>query len=192
MKTACIVHGWDGSPDEPMLAWLRGRLVANGYEVAAPAMPEPAMPTIAAWVGKLQEVVRPSEETVLIGHSVGCQAVLRYLETLPAGVRVGQVVLIAPWMRLDEETIREEGEEVREIARPWMETPIDFAKVRSHAGACTAIFSDNDPFVPLSEQGLFREKLGATIVVEHGQGHFSPADAVSELPAALRAALTDG
>ena len=48
-------------------------------------------------------------------------------------------------MRLDEETIKEEGQEIIEIAKPWMETPIDFEKVRSHTGKVVAVFSDDDP-----------------------------------------------
>ncbi len=186
MRTAYIIHGWEGSPDEPMLAWLRARLEERGYAVTAPTMPEPEEPKIGPWVGKLAGVAKPDAEAIFIGHSVGCQAILRYLETLPEGTKVGKVVLIAPWMALDEETIKEEGEKVREVARPWMETPIDFAKVKARAASCTAIFSDNDPFVPLSQKDLFEKELGATIMVEHGKGHFTEGDKVSELPAAIK------
>ena len=92
-------------------------------------------------------------------------------------------------MELDTETIKEEGEEVIEIARPWMETLIDFEKVRSHITQAVAIFSDDDPFVPLSQKDLFKKQLGAKIFVEHTKGHFSPADEVTELPIALESIL---
>jgi hypothetical protein len=187
---AYIVHGWDGNPDEPVLKWLRLELERLDWKVVAPAMPNPETPTIESWLQKLKEVVEnPSEDTILVGHSVGCQAVLRYIETLPEETKVRGLALLAPWMELDQQTIEEEGEEVIEIARPWMETPIDFEKVKRLVGKSVAIFSDNDPFVPIAQAEVFKNKLGAEIIMEHGMGHFSPSDEVSELPSLLRAVL---
>lgn len=190
-KKVYIIHGWDGTPEDPLFRWFETEFKKQGYEVTMPYMPEPSEPTIEAWVGKLNEIVKPDADTVLMGHSIGCQAVLRYLEALPEGVRAGKAVLIAPWMVLDMQTIQEEGEEVVDIARPWMETPIDFAKVRARVEKTIAIFSDDDPYVPLSQKDLFEKELGATIIVEHGLGHFSSGDGIKELPSALKAAGND-
>jgi hypothetical protein len=187
---AYIVHGWDGNPDEPVLKWLRLELEKLGWEVTAPAMPDPGTPTIESWVQKLKEIIdNPSEDTVLVGHSVGCQACLRYVETLPEETKIRGLALLAPWMELDQQTIEEEGEEVVEIARPWMETPIDFEKVKRLVGKSVAIFSDNDPFVSLTQVEVFKNKLGAETLIEHGMGHFSPSDNVSELPSLLKVVL---
>jgi hypothetical protein len=190
MKKVFIIHGWDGNPDEPVLRWLRLKLEEKGYLVSAPAMPNPETPEIELWVNKLKEVIGvATENTILVGHSVGCQAVMRYLETLSDNSKVSGLLLLAPWMKLDEETIKEEGPEVVEIARPWMETPIDFEKIKNITNKITAIFSDNDPFVPLDQEEFFRNKLSAKTLVEHSKGHFSPSDDVSELPSALSAVL---
>lgn len=190
MKKVFIVHGWDGNPDEPVLKWLRLKLEERGYSVSTPAMPNPETPKIESWVNKLRETVGAvTEDIVLIGHSVGCQAVMRYLETLPENSKISGLLLLAPWMKLDEETIKEEGPEVVEIAKPWMETPIDFEKIKNIADKTTAIFSDNDPFVPLDQEEFFRRKLSAKTIIEHLKGHFSPSDDVSELPSALAAVL---
>lgn len=188
MKTAVIIHGWEGRPTEPLLQWLKTNLEAKGVTVVVPAMPEPSTPKIEPWVATIAEISTPHEGALYIGHSVGCQAVLRYIATLPRDTKIAGIVLIAPWMALDEETIREEGEESIAIAKPWMETPIDFAKVRSLVGKSMAIFSDNDPFVPLDQQELFKRELNADIIVEHGMGHFSIGDGITELPSALYAA----
>jgi predicted alpha/beta hydrolase family esterase len=187
MKRVVIVHGWDGSPNEPMHIWLASTLKDKGYEVIVPAMPAPETPVIENWIAKLKEVAPVDENTVLVGHSVGCQAVLRYTETFPEGTKVRGIVLVAPWMELDETTIEEEGEEIKEIARPWMETPIDFEKIKTHTDKFVAIFSDNDPYVPLSQEPFFKEKLGAKTIIEHGMGHFTESDNVSELSSSLAA-----
>ena len=48
-----------------------------------------------------------------------------------------------------------------------------------------AIFSDNDPFVPLSEEKLFKSELGAQIIVLHGKGHLQQEHDVFILPEIL-------
>src|SRR3989338_4384154 len=100
-KKVYIIHGWDGSPNEPMLQWLKVSLEEKGYEIFVPEMPEPAVPKIESWVGKLKEIMSPNNNTVIVGHSIGCQAVLRYLETLDESTKITGLVLIAPWMELD-------------------------------------------------------------------------------------------
>lgn len=186
MKKVYIIHGWDGSPDEPLFQWLDKELTTKDFLVERLAMPNPETPVIESWIRKLQESINPDSETILVGHSVGCQAAIRYLETLPIETKIKGLVLLAPWMKLDQTTIEEEGEEGVEIARPWMETPIDFDKVKKIANNVIAIFSDNDDFVELSQKDFFEEKLSAQTIVEHEKGHFSPAENISELPSALK------
>ncbi len=190
MKKVYIVHGWDGSSEEPLFLWLDNELTAKGFIVERIKMPEPKTPVIETWVNKLRESINPDSETILVGHSVGCQAVMRYLETLPDETRIAGMVLLAPWMKLDQTTIEEEGPDVVELARPWMETPIDFGIVKKIAGKVIAIFSDNDVFVELSQKEFFEEKLGAKTILEHEKGHLGPADNISELPSALESILS--
>lgn len=179
MKKVYLIHCWDGNPVSCWYPWLKKKLTEKGFQVIIPAMPEPAVPKIDAWVGYLKKTVKPDKETYFVGHSIGCQTIMRFLES--AGAKVGGVVFVAPWLHLDEKTIEEEGEEVKAIAKPWIETPIDFDKVNK---CCkfSAIFSDNDPFVPLSDAALFRKKLGAKTTILHAKGHFDDATGVKELP----------
>jgi len=78
-------------------------------------------------------------------------------------------------------TMAEEGEDGIAIAKPWMETSIDFAKVKKMISKTVAIFSDNDPFVPLTNQEIFKQNLDAEIIIEHAKGHFTEEDGVKDL-----------
>ncbi len=189
MRNVYIIHGWGGSPDEPMLQWLKSLLEENEFSVSIPIMPNAEAPEIDAWVSKIRNTVILKEDIILIGHSIGCQAILRYLETIDEGIKITGIVLIAPWMKLDEQTLKEEDEEVIKVAEPWMNNPIDFNKVRSHVNKAVAIFSDNDPYVSLEQKDVFEDKLGAEIIIEHDKGHFDPKSNVRELPSALDAIL---
>lgn len=186
MKTVYIIHGWDGSPNELMHKWLKYELQKKGYEVIAPEMPDPEHPIINDWVNKLREVVEhPNKDTILVGHSIGCQTILRYLEKLNTSDKIGGVVLVAPWLTL--KNLESNDEWV--IAKPWIETSISFASVVKHTLKITAIFSDNDPVVPLDNKEIFEQKFGVESIVEHEKGHFTEEDGVYELPSALEAIL---
>lgn len=186
-KRVFIIHGWDGYPEEGWFPWLKRELESRDFEVQVPAMPDAAEPKIDIWIPHLAQLVaKPGEQTFFVGHSIGCQTILRYLESLPASKRVGGAVFVAGWFVLSDL----ETEEEKIIGRPWIETPIDFAKVRGILKGNVAIFSDDDPVVPLEEnKKRFEACLGSKIIVENGKGHLSGGDGVTELHSALKAIL---
>ncbi len=58
-----------------------------------------------------------------------------------------------------------------------------------HTNNFVAIFSDNAKWVPLSDSRIFKEWLGAKVIVEHKKGHFSGSDNNLKLPSALESIL---
>ena len=57
-------------------------------------MPEPEFPRIQNWIPAIAKIVgTPDEQTYFVGHSMGNQAIARYLETLPAEVKIGVLCL---------------------------------------------------------------------------------------------------
>lgn len=183
MKRVFIVHGWSGSPDgNDWIPWAKKQLETKGYQTQALSMPEKDHPKIETWVPYLAKVVGEVQEgDILIGHSMGCQTILRYLESLEDNQKVDKIILVAGFVDLMGLT---EDEWV--IARPWIDAPLDLEKVREHANSFTAIFSDNDPYVPLEESSkVFEEKLGARVIVEANKGHFAEDDGTRELPILL-------
>src|SRR3954467_1405206 len=96
-ERAFIIHGYLSYPEEAWLPWFKTELEKKGCAVALPAMPQPNHPIIEDWVRFIAALVgRPDTATILIGHSLGCQAVLRYLETVGAANRaIGKTLLVA-------------------------------------------------------------------------------------------------
>lgn len=185
-KRVIIVHGWGGTPQENWFPWLRKELESKGFEVIAPQLPDPENPRIFNWIPKLAEVVgRSDENTFFVGHSMGCQTIARYLEALPENKKVGGAIFVAGFFK--RLTGIEDGE--KEIEKHWLDSPIDFKKVKSHLSKSVAIFSDNDPYVPLDNQNDFKDKLGSEIIIERNMGHFNKSNGVTELPIALESIL---
>ncbi len=182
MKRAFLIHGWSGLPDSGWRPWLKRELEARGWLVESLAMPDTDNPRIETWVPFLAAAVGvPDEETILVGHSIGCQAILRYLADASEGQRIGAVYFVAGWFTLS--NIKSEEDQV--IAKPWLETPINFDNVKRAANRIVAIFSDNDPFVPLVNEQTVREKLGAKTIILKKMGHIGEDDGVTELPVLL-------
>lgn len=187
MKRVFIIHGWDGYPEEGWFPWLKEELEKRGFEVIVPTMPEPEEPKIEIWVPFLTKLIgTPDQNTFFVGHSIGCQAIIRYLETLPENTKIGGAVFVAGWYDLRNlETKKEER-----IAGPWVNTPRNDEKINKIMnGEVVAIFSDNDLWVIHENQNSWRKKVGAEIIVEHNKGHFSGSDGIKELPSLLDAVL---
>lgn len=185
MKKVVIVHRWSGNKDSDWYQNVANSLIDKGYEVQILEMPNPDKPEIESWVNKLKEIKDVNQETSFIGHSVGCQTILRYLEQLDRKVKVGKIVFVAPWFNLLNLNDYEMS-----IAKEWIETPIDIEKVKSHLTSLTTIFSDNDPYVSLSDRQVFKTFFDAKAVVEHNKGHFTSHDDVKEFPLVVDEVVT--
>ena len=180
MKRAFLIHGWEGHPEEGWRPWLRSELEKRGFTVSVPAMPDTENPKMDAWVNHLSKTVgAPDRDCYLIGHSLGCIAILRYLETLKEGQSVGGAVLVAGFS--DNLGFKELG--------TFFTEPIDWDRIKPRCGRFVAIHSDNDPYVPLKHGGIFREKLGADVILEHDMKHFSGDEGITGLPIALESVL---
>lgn len=112
---------------------------------------------------------------------------MRYLENLDNKEKIGGCIFVAGWFNLP----NLETEEEEKIAKPWLENKINTNKVKSKIknGKIVAIFSDDDPDVPLSDKEIFKKRLNAKIIIEHGKGHFSDDSGVKELPVVLKELL---
>lgn len=175
-----IVHGWGGYPQEAWFPYLKKELEEMGLEVKVLEMPDSDNPTIDKWVSFLaKQIGTPNSDTYLIGHSIGVQTILRYLASI--NTPIGGVVAVAPWYKL----ILDSGED-KEIARPWLETPIDNEQVRRNIGKITAIFSDNDPYVGPENIDLFKNNLGAKIIILKNMGHMGGDEGITEIPEILQ------
>ena len=186
MEKVIIVHGWEGNPNNCWFPWLKKELEKNGFEVIIPKMPNSDEPKINPWVSKLKEISGfPNEETYFVGHSIGCQAIMRYLETLSEKTKIGGIIFVAGFFNLP----FLETEEEKKIAKPWLEIPINTNKIKTLTKSIIAIFSDDDPDVPVSDSKLFKERLNAKIIIEHNKGHFSDDAGIVELPVILNEIL---
>ena len=177
MKKVYLIHRWGGSSEGGWFDWLKEELPKYNIKVYAFDMPNTYNPKIEEWVKYLEENIKEvDEQTYFIGHSIGCQTILRYLEKLHKHKKIAGCVFVAPWFEL----INLEPEEVK-IAHPWTNTKIDFGRVLDHCNKFLAIFSKNDPCVHVDEAVKFKENLGAKIIMKKNEEHFNETKKIPEI-----------
>lgn len=179
MKKIYLVHCWDGTSNDGWYPWIEKQLNSDNLEVIRFDMPNTANPNIEKWVSTLNlKVEFLNKDTYFIGHSIGCQTIMRYLETKEV-CKIGGILFVAPWLDLLPKAVADE--ESYNIAQPWLNTPINFDKIRQFSNNINCIFSRDDYFVSLDQEKEFKDKLNANTCVVENKGHISQDDDVFEL-----------
>jgi hypothetical protein len=164
----CIMPRWAGTSSDDWYPWLRGELTGHTIHVAS-LRPSPGAPSIAACVRELHALYAELDlsRTLLIGHSVGCQAHLHALASLPADAVAPALLCVAGWWWVDEPW---------ETLRPWMDAPAG-DQVRRHVAQVSVLLSDNDPFTSDHEANrvAWQDRLGAEVSIIAGAKHFNGA-----------------
>ena len=100
--TFFIVHRWEETPQGDWYPWLAQQLTKLGHEVFIPAMPDTDHPKIGPWVEALKKSVdqharQLGTDVHFIGHSIGCQTILRFIAQLPEDKKVRHNKHNTPW-----------------------------------------------------------------------------------------------
>lgn len=175
LKRLIVIPRWSGTPASDWYPWIASELHAFQprpfYPVVVDAMPDPDEPTIPAWVGRVLQLLGgdPDEiaRTVMVGHSVGCQAILRALAGLTESLHVNGVLFVAGWLWTDEPW---------DSLIPWIETPFVPARAQDAANRrIVVMMSDNDPYTSdwRSHRAAWQERLSASVVMVSGVEHFN-------------------
>ena len=136
MKRAVLCHCWGGNPEFIWYPYLKAKSKDAGIKVIIPTMPDTDHPVIQSWLPAFSKAVgKTSEDDILIGHSVECATVLRFLESLSKNQKVGGVVLVAGF--LDDRC----DSEISSI----FEEEFNYEKIKRGSSRFVSIHSDNDP-----------------------------------------------
>lgn len=177
MKRVIMIHGWAGYPEEEWRPWLKQKLLEKGYKVDIPSMPNSDNPKMTEWLEYLRRIIgKPTEDIILVGHSLGAITILRYLEELKEGEKIGAAIFLAGFSY----DLEYEGYN-KELAN-FFETPVNFEEVKKHCNKFIVLHSEDDKWVDIKHAHLFKEKLNAETIIQKSMRHYSGDDGISELP----------
>jgi hypothetical protein len=173
------MHGKNVGPNDKWYPWFGDEVRKLGIEYYAPELPKSDNPYIEEWKQCLEEL-HPDKDTVLIGHSRGGVAVLRWLEDQPPSVKVKKVILVAANSGFaDKMAIKSETNHGF-----YTKEGYDFAKISQRCDNFVVLHSKDDQWVPY-EAGLENtEGLHARLLTFENKGHFGKG--VDEVPELIK------
>jgi len=158
-----ILHGWNASPKEHWFPEARERFEKVGFRVESPELPGNYFPKKEEWV-RIIESFKPDENWVLIGHSLGGVAILRYLEKAPGKIK--QVILVAtPYDAMKFGAIDN-----------FFAGGFDWPKIKANSPQFDLVYEADDMAVPLKHGQKYAKKLGGKLHVLPGFDHFQKID----------------
>jgi hypothetical protein len=177
-----LVPRWSGTAASDFYPWLAHELAARAPWVrleVAPLRPAPDRPEIEACLEALGELA--PARTLLVGHSVGCQVLLRALARLPDGAQAPALLCVAGWWTVDRPW---------DTLRPWIETPFEHGRAAARCARIEVLLSDDDPFTRDAEatRRRFVDALGAEVQLVPGRRHFNEPEEPAVLAAVTRLA----
>ncbi len=187
--TCLVVHGVSGHKKENWFPWIKKELGAKGWNVIVPTMPGAGHPTATSWDNHLRPFdTLLDDRSVLVGHSLGCAAILRHLQSL--NKKVDTVIFVAPTNPLQRWNILKRDipdTDWDAVERMNQEKDFDWGKIRKLSGRFIIIFSDNDPYIPEESMAYYRKYLpDAEFHRVPGKFHFSESGGITELPEILK------
>jgi len=153
-----IVHGWEADSSSNWFPQAKDFFAHKGFQVFVPDCPGNYFPKLEDWLAIIKQY-RPDASWILIGHSLGGVALMRYLETAPQPV--AQTILTATPIHEMQFT----------PLKNFFKDGFDFAKIRHNGGKINLIFEEEDEVVPLEHGKILAEKFRAPLEIIPGAIH---------------------
>jgi len=174
-----LLHGKDTDPSGKWYQWFVGVCKDKEVEVLVPALPNAHDPVIDEWLAEV-DALAPDRETILIGHSRGGMAVLRWLERQPAEVRVQKVILVGA----NSGDVADRHIPAETNHGFYTEAGYNFSKIKTHCDDFVVMHSTDDHVVPFNNGEKNSAGLDAKFLVFNDRRHFGTGiDEVPELVA---------
>lgn len=172
-----FLHGKDKTPEDIWYPWLKNKVEEKGFEFIAPELPNTHDPILEKWLNKIDKT-NPDKDTILIGHSRGGLAILRWLEQLDKDKKVDKVILVAA-----NNPLIEEKNKKKDTHGFYELGPLNFNKINSHCDKFIVIHSKDDHWVPFKSGKENAEKLNAKFKIYENKRHFG--FGINEVPEIL-------
>lgn len=157
---AIFIHGNGGcTAGDIWLPWLERELTALGLLVINRTFPDNVKARARIWLPFL-ESLGADEHTILVGHSSGAVAAMRYAEShrLLGSVLVG----------VCHTDLGDSGE----AASGYYRAPWRWREIREHQEWIAIFNSTDDPHIPIAEPRFVAAQLGCSYFEFNDRGHF--------------------
>ncbi|MBU1976283.1 MAG: alpha/beta hydrolase [Nanoarchaeota archaeon] len=163
-RTAFIFHGSNGYPERHWFPWIKKKLEQKGLEVIVPRFPiDKKTQLLNNWMEVLKPYQNKLNESILIGHSLGVPFIFNILNDIDCKIQAAFLVagFIGPLEAKDEPNLND-----------FSVKDFNWNIIKSKCLQFCVFHSDNDPYVPLERANQLADKLGVSVTLIKGAGHF--------------------
>lgn len=156
-----ILHGNGGVRiDQHWFPYLRREMELLGVEVVAQNLPDSWLGRERFWLPFVRDTLQADTNSIIVGHSSGAAAAMRYAETNSI---YGSVLISAYHTDLGIPTERISGY----FKRPW-----DFEAIRQNQNWVVQFAATDDPYIPIAQARHIRNQLKSEYYEFEDRGHF--------------------
>lgn len=156
-----LVHGnGGGTADENWFPSVKKALEEKGLKVIAETMPDNVLARESIWLPFLKNKLGADENTIIVGHSSGAVAAMRYAEDNKI---LGSVLVGACYTDLDNENEKKSGY----YDRPWQ-----WELIKANQKWIMQFASTDDPYIPIEEARYIHEHLNTEYIEDTDEGHY--------------------
>jgi uncharacterized protein len=145
-------YGW--------MPWLKAELEKLGLVVTGETFPDSIIAREKYWIPFLRDVLNADENTILIGHSSGATAAMRFAEKN----KLLGTILVSP-------SYTDRGDPL-EIQSGYFGRPWQWEKIKANQKWIIEFCSQDDPYLPLEEFRHIHEMLKTEYHEFDNRGHF--------------------
>lgn len=168
-----IVSGYTATPTSHWFPWLKEQLSQQGIHVHILDMPTPSTPVLNEWLDYIaQQIGTPDQHSFLVGHSLGCVSLLKFLEKTPCPTPVGGLILVAGF--------DQKLPNLKELDE-FTEEPVDYTTLPVIQRK-EVIASTNDDVVAFTYTQTLAKNLNASFHQVENAGHFLGREGFTTLP----------
>jgi len=160
MKAMIIPGNGNTDISENWFPYVRHELEKLGLVVIAKNMPDPKLARKKFWLPFIEKNLEGDENAILIGHSSGAVASLRYIENHKV---LGAVIVGANHTDLGLDTERASG---------YFDDEWRWDDIRNNSEWIIQFASTDDPYIPIAEARFIHGKLNTEYHEFSNQGHF--------------------
>lgn len=161
MIRAILIHGnGGGKPTDNWFPYLKTELEKLGIKVEAPQFPDADLARASYWIPFLKDVLKTDEQTIIIGHSSGAIAAMKFAEQ---NRLLGSVLVGTYHTDLGLETEKLSG---------YFDSPWDWEAIKKNQQWIIQFADTSDPWIPIEEARYVHEKLNTDYHESTHQGHF--------------------
>jgi len=155
-----IVRGNDNStPDENWFPYAKKELEKSELMVINEEFPDPELAREEYWLPFIKKL-GTDENTILIGHSSGAIAAMRFVERNKI---LGSILVATYYTDLGDEKEKKSGY----FVRPW-----DWESIRKNQKWIVQFASTDDPYIPIGEARFVHQRLQTEYHEYKNEGHF--------------------